>query len=227
MARRDWSTSNFLRYGGAVIAAAPLTIAYWAKTSITGTPQVGCGIFNSGAGVNNNNFRVGVSSSDVVEAITCDGAGTAIATSSTTFTADTWFHLCGVFASASDRRAFLDGAGKGTNSTNKTPSGLNRTSVGKIDNTANSRPWASGGTGDIAEVAIWNAALDDAQVAMLATGLIPTKVRPDALVAYWPLVHGYSPEINLLSNTSVLTMQGTLSMAPHCRVFMPRHRQAI
>jgi len=36
--------------------------------------------------------------------------------------------------------------------------------------------------GDLAEAAIWNIALSDADVARLATGESPLSVRPDALV---------------------------------------------
>ena len=41
--------------------------------------------------------------------------------------------------------------------------------------------------GSLAEAAIWNAALSDAEVAALATGVSPLLVRPGSLVFYAPL----------------------------------------
>ncbi|KKK59939.1 hypothetical protein LCGC14_3029330, partial [marine sediment metagenome] len=40
----------------------------------------------------------------------------------------------------------------------------------------------------IAEVAIWNVALSNAEVALLAKGFSPLLIKPESLVSYWPLV---------------------------------------
>ena len=77
------------------------------------------------------------------------------------------------------------------------------------------------GTGDLAEAAVWNVALTDAEVAALARGIHPFLIRPDALVAYWPILGRYSPEINLKSNSATMAIQGTLSQAAHPRIFRP------
>ena len=42
--------------------------------------------------------------------------------------------------------------------------------------------------GTIAECAVWSAALSAADFAMLARGVCPLLVRPDALLLYWPLI---------------------------------------
>lgn len=225
MARRGWSTSNFLRYAAGLITAAPLTIAAWAKTSITGSNQRIAGLWTSGSTATVNTFQLLVTSANVVDAFTGDGVGSSAALSSTTISANTWFHACAVFASATDRRAFLNGGGKGTNAVSRVPSGINRTSIGVGDGSAAALPFAPSGTGDIAEVAMWNVALTDAEVASLANAIPPFLVRPASLVAYWPLIGVHSPEINLKSNTVVQSVQGTLSQAAHPRIFrMPRRR---
>jgi hypothetical protein len=221
MARRGWSSTNFLRYSGGVATATPVTLCAWAKTSVTGTQQRLLGLFNSASGAGLNQFSLAVSTGNAVRAQTGDGASSNAADSSTTISANTWFHACGVFASPTDRRAFLNGAGKGTETTSRTPSGINRTAAGLQDNTAASQPWAPAGTGDIAEAAAWNIALSDTDVAALATGVSPLLIHPEALVGYWPIIGNNSPENNLLSNTSTLSVQGSLSASAHPSVIQP------
>lgn len=211
MARAGWSTSNFLR-GGAVATAVPLTIAAWAKTSITGSQQHIAGLFASGSAFNRNSFRLLVSPGDVIQAMTGSGASTNGGATTTTITAGSWFHACGVFTSATSRAAYLNGGGKGTGSTNLTPAGIDRTSVGLGDGSAANTEFAPSGTGSIAEVGVWDIALSDAEVALLSTGVSPTLVQGAHLIAYWPLL-GYSPEINLITDASTLAVQGSLSIA--------------
>lgn len=224
MSRRDWSTSNFLRYASGVATVAPLTIACWAKTSITATAQSIVGLYTSGSAFNRNSFILQLSTGDAVRFSTADGAGQSNASTSTTISANTWFHACGRTSSASSRDAYLNGGGKGSNATSATPTGINRTSVGVGDGSSASNQFAPAGTGDIAEVAIWSIALSDADIATLATGVSPLSVHPESLVGYWPVIGVNSPENNLLSNTSVLSVQGSLSQSAHPRILMPHRR---
>lgn len=53
--------------------------------------------------------------------------------------------------------------------------------------------------GDIAEAAIWNVALSDAEIAMLAKGLSPLRVRPASLVSYVPMNGAASPVIDIVA----------------------------
>lgn len=224
MARRGWSSSNFFRYASGIVTSPPLTIAAWAKSSISGSVQTIAGVFQSGSSANSY-LALGMVAANTVFATSADNAGnSATANTSTTFATNTWFHGCAVFAAVNDRRVYLNGAGKGTNATSRTPSGINRTSVGYFDGGAGNSPFAPAGTGDIAEVAMWNIALTDADVLCLSRGIHPFLVRPDSLIGYWPLIGSYSPEINLVSNTSVLTMQGTVTQSAHCRIFNPSNR---
>lgn len=52
-------------------------------------------------------------------------------------------------------------------------------------------------TGSIADVAIWSAALSTSDIASLTAAFAADLVRPDKLVAYWPLMGRNSPEIEL------------------------------
>jgi hypothetical protein len=87
-----------------------------------------------------------------------------------------------VSISPTSRAVYLDGANKATNgnAANIWPGPVN-TSVG----------WRPVGSlnwqGYLAWAAIWNVALDDADAAALAKGWHPTLIKPQNLVAFWPL----------------------------------------
>src|ERR1700741_5384202 len=96
---------------------------------------------------------------------------------------------CGVWSASKSRSAYFNGGGKATNSATQTPSGINATAIGAFLDTSPDRYHA----GMVAEAAIWNVALTDAEVAVLAAAISPLAVRPGSLVAYWPLIGNNSP----------------------------------
>lgn len=223
MARGPYSTAQYLS-STTVLTAVPLTIACWAQTNITGTSQHLAGFFSSGSVASRNVFRLLVQSTNVIAASVGDASSGAQAVSSTTISSGVPFHACGVWSANDARAAYLNGSGKGTNATSITPSGIDRCAVGVGYGSSLTQPLApvgSGGDGFIAEVGVWSAALDDAEVAALATGLSPLLVRPSSLVRYFPLLGLYSPEIDLRGGAG-LTMTGTVpAYAQHVRVIYP------
>jgi hypothetical protein len=223
MSRRGWSDTNFLSYAAGVVTAAPLTMACWVKTSITGTAQSPMSLNNTASILNRNEFDLRLTSGNQVSAAIGDSVGFSQSNAPGTFTANTWFHAAAVFASATSRTAYFNGAASTPNTTSRVPSGINGTSIGKqLSASPGNIPLAPAGTGDIGEAAIWNVALTDADIAALAAGLSPLLVRPDALVGYWPLLGVGSPENNLVSNVSRMTITGSLSQSEHPRVFLPK-----
>lgn len=219
MARRGWSATNYLLYTTGIVTAMPLTIAAWGKTSITGTLQAMVHIGDVDVNPTQNRWSLTVDVNDKVTATTNTTSGTVSAVTSTAISANTWFHACAVFTSATSRGAYLNGGGKGSNTTSRSPTGIDRTAIGVLFGSSVSQPFGPAGTGDLAEVAVWNIALSDADVAALATGVSPLLIHPEALVGYWPLLGVNSPENNLLSNTSTMSITGSLSQSAHPRVF--------
>lgn len=143
------------------------------------------------------------------------GAAGRYAAATTPYTANAWQHGAGVFA-AGDLRAYLNGGNKGTNASDDTlPTGLSHTRIGRLRN--DTPVWCNG---QIAEAAIWAAALTDAEIAMLALGVSPLLVRPESLVAYWPLIGRTSPEIDL-SGGYGMTLINAPPIADHPRVLYP------
>ena len=127
-----------------------------------------------------------------------------------------WHHACGVVASVTDRRTYIDGGSKGTNATSSTPVGLDRISIGRF---GDSSPGAYM-SGMIAEISIWSGlALSDAEVALLAKGVPSLLVNPSYLRTYIPLIGRYSPEIDLMDGRN-LTVTGA-TVADHPRILYP------
>ena len=68
--------------------------------------------------------------------------------------------------------------------------------------------------GNVGSTAIWNTDLHKKDIALLTEGELPLRIRPDALVRYWP-IYGYtSPEPDLSGNAAHGTVTGTTSAAP-------------
>lgn len=122
-----------------------------------------------------------------------------------TWTVDQWHHICCVEAAANDHRVFLDGANKVTSGTSKAPQGsINRISVGRFgDNSPTNYA-----EGNIAHVAIWNVALSDGEVATLATGHSPLRVRRGNLIFYAPLNGFATTELDIIGRRNLTNFNG-------------------
>jgi hypothetical protein len=161
----------------------------------------------------------GAEAGDPVAASTqTGGADYTDATTSTGYSTGTWHHAAGVWASSTSRAAYIDGGSKGTDTTSKSPSSApNSLLIGSIEN-ADGSSMLQYMSGIIAQATIWNAALTDAEVAVLAAGYSPILIRPQSLWAYWPLVARTSPEIDVVGGYD-LTLYNTPTIADHPPVF--------
>jgi hypothetical protein len=167
-----------------------------------------------------NSFLLRYTATGNIRAIV-NNSGTAFAASSTTLSTGTWGHACAVFTSATSRAAYLNGASKGTNATSATPAGINQTDIGSGAgfNFANA---------DIAECAIWNIALADADVAIIGsatTPISPLLMHPESLVFYAPLLSPVvNPEIELMSARNLTPSASVPTLAVHPRIFYRKPR---
>lgn len=93
-----------------------------------------------------------------------------------------WLNIVGEWRSATDRRAWLQ-LSSATNTTSKTPSGLDRMAVGvRYDSSP-----SNGMNGEIAEVVLGSGILSHSDRAALSAGLDPRMFPTMKLMAYWPL----------------------------------------
>lgn len=204
------ASTQHLKNANAVVTAMPVTLACWFKATST----IAHGLINIGVSTNNTNlFSLNLTNTSNVRAVQ---NGNRVATTSATFTNGTWNHACGQLINDSSRAVFLNGGNKATNTTTSSAtSGLNKTSIGVISGNSDTQLADAA----IAEVGIWNVALDDSEVAALGKGVSPLLVRPQSLVAYWPLIGRTSPEIDVRGGFG-MTVTGA-TVADHPRIYYP------
>lgn len=211
------ASSQYLENSTTPVTAAPFTVAFWGRSTSATVTNVALSIADS-AGTSNFwifGFAGATAGDPLLWQVMAAGAFSQALTT-TGYTANQWHHCCAVEASATDRRVFIDGGSKGTNTTSRTPAGIDRVAVGRR---AHSAPDLYFG-GDVAEVAIWGVALSDDEVALLAKGVSPLTVRPGDLVFYAPLLGKHSPEIDLIGARG-LTVNASAAAAAHPRIFYP------
>jgi len=146
-----------------------------------------------------NKFRIYARNSTYITAV-----------GSTTVNTGQWYHLVGVWASATDRRLYLDGVQDASSTTSVTfNTGVNQFSFGaKTDNSPNNSINGKAGCGGL-----WAAELTTNEITALANGAKPHEVQPASLKVYWPM-WGSSPEPDLSGNGNNGTVAGT-SIADH------------
>lgn len=212
------NTANRINVSSTPVTAVRLTMACWFYAdTITANYELMC-IANTGLS-DRDRFSLRLAGADVGDPVVAEtkaGTSNNVATTSSGFSATTWQHACATFGptTGTDRAVYLNGGSKGTNTTNRTPSGLNGISLGVRTTSAQSNPLA----GRLAHAAIWSAQLDDAEVVSLAQGICPLLVRPGSLECYWPLFGNDSPEPELVGRFEG-TITGTVTKADQPRMF--------
>ena len=201
----DAASSEDLTNTTAAITASPLTLSAWVNADqLPAAFGDEFNIIEITDGTTSDVWRIRLDdANDGQPQFIIGSAGTAVATATAAITAGTWHHVCGVAVSTTDRRCFLDGGNKGTNTTSKGDPTVTETAIGSRTSTNDFFD------GKLAEIAIWNIALTDAQVLMLARRVSPLSIRPDALVHYWPLYGVGSPEPDYIG-----TLNMTLNNTP-------------
>ncbi len=198
--------SEYATYAGAVVAAPPLTMACWALSDDDAANQC---LLSIGSSITTDRYvleALGGVGGDPLRAF-AEGTAFGGASTSTGFTEGTWFHAAAVFSATNARAVYLNGAGKGTDTVDVTVSSPNRTSIGTSYSPGLERYMS----GRIAAAAIWSAALSDAEIAALALGLSPHRMRPGSLVDYWPLWGLHSPEISATAGGHAMTLVGPVA----------------
>ena len=107
-----------------------------------------------------------------------------------------WNHGIGIFNGNTYRIGYLNGVAGTDNPVTVAP-----TAAIKYLSIAAFALDAGGGqyfNGDLAELAIWNVALNQDEVFALAKGFSPQLIRPGSLVTYYPFTGNFSPEPDMM-----------------------------
>lgn len=193
------------------VTAFPITISAWVKC----TTLVGVAVcISNGAGL----INLSINSSGQANVLTRDDTQVQqfnATTSTTAATTGTWNHIAAVCASTSSRIAYLNGVASTANTSVITNSiaAYNRISIG-------SRFVASRDSffnGDIAEVGVWNVALNADEIASLAKGFPCRFARPSSLQFYSRLIRN----IMDIRNGLALTNTNGATVSDHPRIIYP------
>lgn len=174
----DDASTESLTLGSAILTAAPMSVSAWVYPDA----NVNNAIFNLYQnGSSDEGFGLWVQSGNSGFWFARNAAANASAASANTATLNAWNHIVGVEVSSSSRSVRLNGGTKVTDATSMTPAGLNRTAVGTSISGAGQQYMS----GRIAELAVWNVALDDDEQIALSKRFDPMLIRPASLVVLW------------------------------------------
>lgn len=133
-----------------------------------------------------------------------------------------WQHV-GMTITGTTARFFNNGAQLGTNQTVAAPNDEDSPVplvIGVLHDSTGGTTFGGSSDVEVAEFAFWSAQLDASEMAALGKGWSPQLIRPQSRTLYLPMVrdarelHGGSASLN-----------GTVNVTPHPRVFMPKRRQ--
>jgi len=215
--------------------SAPLTMACWFYDeggAITDNDV--CMLQIQDASDASNYFRLGHSDVDhpahnhVMVSVN-SGATFQVAVTSTSYSLDAWHHAVGVIRTSTDREVWLDGGGNVLDTVaSGAPANIDSITIGREGDSTPGDEW----NGALAEVAVWDAELTQAEISALAMGYSPSMIQPWNLVFYAPLIKGnasgddkaiWTPNSGVL--TSVATT-GQVGDFPHPAIIYP-HNQRI
>lgn len=209
------ASSQYLSQGSAVVdLTGAFSFAAWCNAPTL--PSGGATIMSIGTTSSTDYVRLllfgtGDASPSVLNALSTDGTNTNTAVGTTALTAGEWTHAGASYNTVGTPRVYYNGAMEHEHIFQTVdPSGQNATVIGRTERPSPGLYW----DGYIAEVGIWNVQITTADYLILAAGYSPLLVKPNNLVAYWPLIGRMSPEIDLVGGFD-LTLTAGPGTAPH------------
>lgn len=220
MAGRFFDAASSTQFGVGTIApiSPPITLAGFAYPWASSN----CVILAIGSSTNGTErlqvfFGTGPKSAAATAVNTAGTAGQASGSFDYPIQTD-WAHFTGVFSSSTLRVVYTNGVPCATNTTSITADGLDTVAIGARKNAG---VYGAPMYGRLAECAVWNVALTDAEILSLSLGASPMLIRPASLVFYSPLTgRETSTEWNLCGPAVSLTNAPT-SSAVHPRRYLP------
>lgn len=172
-------STDKLDVAAVIIGAAPITVCAWAKPDNT-TANHGVWSVSDSASTTIHFVLDMVNTGDFVRWYAAiSGSATAQVDTFTT----AWQHVCGRETSATSRHAFLNGTASAEETTSKVPNSLDTSAIGVRKRSTEDLFF----DGHIAEIATWNRALSNAEIAALAAGYSPHCFQR-GLVSYLPML---------------------------------------
>ena len=210
MARTFNGTNDSIEAASAPVTAVPLTIAAWANP----TSAVGRSIVSIGVSAGTSRFMLFMNTTGI-QAAAIESGTNAASNGTTPLPINQWSHCAAVFESNTSRTAYFNGTAATPNTTSSIPLGLNRLNIGARYGAGVLGAYFPGA---IAEVGVWNVALNADEIASLSKGFPCRLVRPSALVFYSRLIRNVMD----IRNGVTLSELGTgTTVSDHPRIIYP------
>lgn len=216
MARDVNGTTQFFRSDAAVFLDYPFTVAGWFWPDVAHT---GC-LFSIGDKDNNTEhimMRCNTAGQFLFRLVT--GGTPNDAQTTNTYTTGAWNHFFARGVADDDRRASLNNGTEDSDNTTAGLVGYDRTALGIRAALTNAVFF----NGRLAEIAVWDQDIHTTAIqTALFNGICPLLIRPDRLVAYWPLIGGAS-DLNALDIVGSLNLAAAASppAIAHPRMYYP------
>lgn len=180
MARKFASASTQYIYTNAPVTKAPFTVSCWVRTR---AGAINKAIWSLGDASGPNHYFMCYLASDTNTYYTAGEGGSFGQTpAGRLWSAEVWSHVVCIEASSTNRRLYFNNRDSGTNTTNITPTGIDRLAIGiRCDN--NTSPM----NGDVVDFFVWNVALSVFEIELIYKGVWPGAIRPDKMVMNAPL----------------------------------------
>lgn len=223
MARAFNGWSQYL-HTTSTLLSTEFTVACWMYwNAASGTRMCACEWDESGAGKHWYILSIGQT---LYFGHSEDGTTGINKTHSATLADATWHHVCIRFKNSTSKSVSINGvhesaSAPGTISSTGSPG----FTIGADPGSSYTLHWA----GKAADCAAWNVSLSDAEVEAMATGLrTANQVRPDALLAHWPLGGLYGDtDDDRWSGAYDLTPTNSPTWADHPRLWYPDEPEVI
>lgn len=209
------ASSQYLSTASAPVTNVPCTLAGAFNTANTTTAQTTVGVQavtdTSRAVIFENPGNItAIVGADLISSIPTD---TVNPRTTATYSASTWVYNAGTFINGSST-TYLNGGNSVTATYVGTfPSITNFTQL-SIGARHNGTSWGVYNDGLLAEIAVWSVTLTAAEIASLAKGFKPYRIRPQSLVFYAPLIRDLQDTKGALA----ITNNNTATVAVHPRV---------
>lgn len=164
---RNFNAGDNLESATTVATTVPMTFSCWFRASANATGSL---VNVSNPSAVRTYFSLEVRSTGEIRSLARNGTAYNPASTTANYSTGQWHHAAVRFISDSERHVYLDGGNKGSNSVSVTPSGVDLISLGILKTSAGDFDLFSG---DLAEVAIWNAALSEDEILSLSQGFSP------------------------------------------------------
>lgn len=194
------------------ISQGPLTISAWFNRPSLTTNGVIVVLTDGTNTTTTNRFQL-AAFQDATLGILEYGASASTAIATSNYSLNVWNHACGVFSSTNSRTVYLNGGSSFTNTGSQSASGI---SIGRIGTSYQGTGGAANINGSLADIGIWNAALNASEVLSLSRGMSCDKIRPQNLVFYAPLIR----ELDDFARNTTLTNNNSATVSTHPRIFL-------